>query len=82
MPAPLAQSITAALRIPTIGIGAGPHCDGQVLVLPDLIGLNETFAPKFLRRYADVAGVVKNAVSEYAQDVRNGSYPDVTTSFN
>jgi 3-methyl-2-oxobutanoate hydroxymethyltransferase len=81
MPAELSRDITASLHVPTIGIGAGKDCDGQVLVLPDLIGLNEGFSPKFLRRYADVAGTVKNAVSEYADDVRSGRYPDDTTSF-
>jgi 3-methyl-2-oxobutanoate hydroxymethyltransferase len=81
MPTPLARAITAALQVPTIGIGAGAGCDGQILVLPDLIGLNEGFAPKFLRRYADVAGIVKTAVAEYAADVRAGRYPDETTSF-
>ena len=82
MPAELAQTISASLRIPAIGIGAGAGCDGQILVLPDLIGLNEGFAPKFLRRYADVAGIVKSAVSTYADDVRAGRYPDDSTSFS
>ncbi len=82
MPAALSAEITAALQIPTIGIGAGAGCDGQILVLPDLIGLNEGFKPKFLKRYADVAGIVKTAVSEYADDVRAGRYPDDATSFS
>ena len=82
MPAELSQTISASLRIPAIGIGAGAGCDGQILVLPDLIGLNEGFAPKFLRRYADVAGIVKSAVSTYADDVRAGRYPDDSTSFS
>ncbi len=81
MPAELSRAISASLRIPAIGIGAGAGCDGQILVLPDLIGLNEGFAPKFLRRYADVAGMVKGAVSTYADDVRAGRYPDDSTSF-
>ena len=81
MPAELSRTIAEALHIPAIGIGAGPGCDGQILVLPDLIGLNEGFSPKFLKRYADVAGIVKTAVSEYADDVRAGRYPDDTTSF-
>lgn len=81
MPAELSAAITTALRIPVIGIGAGPGCDGQILVLPDLIGLNEGFSPKFLRRYADVAGIVKGAVATYADDVRAGRYPDAGTSF-
>ena len=81
MPPQLSASIATALRIPVIGIGAGPGCDGQILVLPDLIGLNEGFSPKFLRRYADVAGIVKSAVGTYADDVRAGRYPDAGTSF-
>lgn len=81
MPTDLSRTITQALTIPTVGIGAGAGCDGQILVLPDLIGLNEGFKPKFLKRYADVAGIVKSAVAEYADDVRAGRYPDDTTSF-
>jgi 3-methyl-2-oxobutanoate hydroxymethyltransferase len=81
MPTALSAEITTALQIPTVGIGAGAGCDGQILVLPDLIGLNEGFKPKFLKRYADVAGIVKTAVGEYAADVRAGRYPDESTSF-
>ncbi len=81
MPTELARTISQALRIPAVGIGAGPGCDGQILVLPDLIGLNEGFRPKFLKRYADVAGIVKEAVRSYADDVRAHRYPDDTTSF-
>ncbi len=81
MPTVLSHDITKALRVPTVGIGAGPGCDGQILVLPDLIGLNAAFAPKFLKRYADVAGIVTTAVTEYADDVRAGRYPDDSTSF-
>ena len=82
MPTELSRSIATSLRIPAIGIGAGAGCDGQILVLPDLIGLNEGFRPKFLKRYADVAGIVKTAVSDYADDVRAGRYPDDSTSFS
>ena len=67
IPSDLAQRITEAISIPTIGIGAGPHCDGQVLVLPDLLGLNDGFAPKFLKKYADLAGTVRDAVSDSAR---------------
>ena len=81
MPAALAASVTAALRIPTIGIGAGVECDGQVLVLHDLLGLNDTFRPKFLRRYAELASDVRDAVSRFADDVRAGRYPDESQSF-
>jgi 3-methyl-2-oxobutanoate hydroxymethyltransferase len=80
IPSELAQRITEALTIPTIGIGAGPHCDGQVLVLPDLLGLNEGFAPKFLKKYADLATVVKDAVGAFGTEVRSGQYPDAEHS--
>ncbi len=80
IPSELAERITGSLSIPTIGIGAGPHCDGQVLVLPDLLGLNEGFAPKFLKKYADMATSVKDAVRAFGDDVRTGGYPDVDHS--
>lgn len=79
--ADLAQRITSAVAIPTIGIGAGPHCDGQVLVLPDLLGLNDAFAPKFLKRYADLAGTVRDAVRMFGSDVQSGRYPAPEHSF-
>jgi 3-methyl-2-oxobutanoate hydroxymethyltransferase len=81
VPAPLASEITAALEIPTIGIGAGPGCDGQVLVLHDVLGLNEGFTPKFLRRYAELGAAVRDAVGAFARDVREGRYPDDEHSF-
>jgi 3-methyl-2-oxobutanoate hydroxymethyltransferase len=76
IPSELSQRISESLTIPTIGIGAGPHCDGQVLVLPDLIGLNEGFAPKFLKKYANIAADVRSAVEQYGSEVRSGQYPD------
>ena len=76
IPSELAQRITEAISIPTIGIGAGPHCDGQVLVLPDLLGLNDGFEPKFLKKYANLAGTVRDAVSRFGDEVRSGAYPD------
>ena len=82
IPAQLAERVTKAVSIPTIGIGAGPHCDGQVLVLPDLLGLNDGFNAKFLKRYADLAGTVRSAVRAYGDDVRGGVYPDETHSFS
>lgn len=82
MPRALAAEITATLAIPTIGIGAGPGCDGQVLVLHDMLGLNEAFAPRFLRRYADLGAAVRDAVARYAAEVRAGTYPDDATSFD
>lgn len=73
--APLAAEITAASPVPTIGIGAGGGCDGQVLVLPDALGLNDGFAPKFLRRFADLAGEARKGVTDYVAAVRGGEYP-------
>lgn len=81
VPRAVATAVTAALRIPTIGIGAGPGCDGQVLVLHDLLGLNEGFTPKFLRRYADLGPVVRTAIQQFGADVRDGRYPDDDHSF-
>jgi len=81
VPASLAATITAARAVPTIGIGAGPQCDGQVLVLPDLLGLNDGFAPKFLKRYASLADEVRRAVGKFGDEVRRGAYPDADHSF-
>jgi len=80
--APLAQEISTALTIPTIGIGAGAGCDGQVLVLHDMLGLNEEFKPKFLKRYAELGEAVRTAVRAYAADVRAGRYPGPEHSFD
>jgi 3-methyl-2-oxobutanoate hydroxymethyltransferase len=71
----VAAEITSSLRIPTIGIGAGPNCDGQVLVVSDMLGLFQEFRPKFVRTYADLAGVIKKAATDYIDDVRNGRFP-------
>jgi 3-methyl-2-oxobutanoate hydroxymethyltransferase len=81
VPAPLASHITKALTIPTIGIGAGPACDGQVLVLHDLLGLNDRFSAKFVKRYAALAEDVREAVRLYAAEVREGRYPGPEHSF-
>jgi 3-methyl-2-oxobutanoate hydroxymethyltransferase len=81
VPAAVAETITAGVGIPTIGIGAGPHCSGQVLVLHDLLGLNDAFSPKFLKRYAAMAGEVRGAVQAFGKDVRAGTYPDASHSF-
>ena len=81
VPTALSKAVTAAIRIPTIGIGAGVECDGQVLVLHDLLGLNDRFRPKFLRRYAELAGDVRDAVKRFSEDVRTGRYPDADHSF-
>jgi 3-methyl-2-oxobutanoate hydroxymethyltransferase len=81
LPAGIARKISQSLTIPTIGIGAGPGCDGQVLVLYDMLGLNETFSPKFLKRFADVGGAVRAAVSGFSKEVREGRYPGPEHSF-
>jgi 3-methyl-2-oxobutanoate hydroxymethyltransferase len=82
IPSELAAQITRELRIPTIGIGAGPECDGQILVLHDMIGLSAGHAPKFTRRYANVSETISNAVAAYAQDVRDGSFPADEESYH
>jgi len=81
MPAEVAAEVTDAVGIPTIGIGAGAECDGQVLVLPDLLGLNDRFTPKFLKRYASMADDVRQAVGRFRTEVRSGRYPDGDHSF-
>lgn len=81
MPKGLAKKVTEKLAVPTIGIGAGPDCDGQVLVLHDMLGLNEGFKPKFLKTYASLAGEVKKAAEMYAAEVRGGKYPGAEHSF-
>jgi 3-methyl-2-oxobutanoate hydroxymethyltransferase len=75
IPAPVAERVTAALEIPTIGIGAGVGCAGQVLVLYDLLGLDERFAPKFVKKYDNLHRRVVDAVSAYATEVRSGAFP-------
>jgi 3-methyl-2-oxobutanoate hydroxymethyltransferase len=81
VPAALAERITAGIGIPTIGIGAGAGCDGQVLVLHDLLGLNDRFQPKFLKRYASLADEVRGAVGRFRDDVRGGRYPGAEHAF-
>ncbi len=75
IPQDIAQRVTAALSIPTIGIGAGPHCDGQVLVTPDLLGVNAAFTPRFLKKYADLASVTRQATEQYVAEVKAGQFP-------
>lgn len=81
IPVSVAKQISDSLDIPTLGIGAGPHCDGQVLVLHDLLGLYEEFVPKFVRRYADLAGAARAALEAFAHDVRTGRFPDKQHSY-
>ena len=81
IPADLAKRVSESLDIPTIGIGAGADCDGQVLVLHDMLGITKDFSPRFLRRYADVGESVDGAVRDYIRDVRNGDFPSVEESY-
>ena len=82
IPAELARIVTSQLRIPTIGIGAGPHCDGQVLVLNDLLGLDAGFAPRFVKRYAEMGTQVQGAVSAYVSEVKATAFPDDEHAFH
>jgi 3-methyl-2-oxobutanoate hydroxymethyltransferase len=75
IPEAVAEAVTSRLKIPTIGIGAGPHCDGQVLVSYDVLGLFDTFVPPFAKQYAQVGQQILNAVSHYSEDVRQGVFP-------
>jgi 3-methyl-2-oxobutanoate hydroxymethyltransferase len=82
IPLELSKIITARLRVPTIGIGAGPYCDGQILVLHDLLGYANGYLPKFVRRYADLRTIIGQAVREYMADVRAGRFPDDSHSYH
>jgi 3-methyl-2-oxobutanoate hydroxymethyltransferase len=81
IPSDLAREVTQQLKIPTIGIGAGPHCDGQVLVVHDMLGLFERFKPKFVRRYARLAEEMRLAFRAYIQDVKRGKFPSEGESY-
>jgi len=81
IPSELAERVSKEITIPTIGIGAGPHCDGQILVTHDILGLYEKFKPKFVRQYAQLAQEVRRACGEYVQDVKSGKFPDATESY-
>src|SRR5579859_4231859 len=82
VPRELAAQITRELRIPTIGIGAGPDCDGQILVVHDLLGLTFDHTPKFARQYANLGEIISNAIRSYAQDVRTGAFPSDRESYH
>ena len=82
IPAALAAEITAAVPVPTIGIGAGPSCDGQVLVMHDLLGLDPDWSPRFARRYAEVGRTTQKAFADFAADVRAGRFPSKKESFS
>jgi 3-methyl-2-oxobutanoate hydroxymethyltransferase len=81
IPMQLAQKITESLTIPTIGIGAGPHCDGQILVYSDMLGLTVDFSPRFVRRYDSLHERVDDSVSRYIQDIQSGNFPDESESY-
>ncbi|MGN6106205.1 MAG: 3-methyl-2-oxobutanoate hydroxymethyltransferase [Kofleriaceae bacterium] len=82
IPADIAREITAAVSVPTIGIGGGNGCDGQVLVSYDALGMDETFKPRFVRRYATLGATIKDAVAHYVADVRSGAFPSDAESFS
>jgi 3-methyl-2-oxobutanoate hydroxymethyltransferase len=81
IPATLAREVSQSLQIPTIGIGAGPHCDGQVLVMHDMLGINTEFKPRFLRQYLDLHGQITTAVQQYISDVKSNSFPNESESY-
>lgn len=81
IPVELAKEITNRVKVPTIGIGAGVFCDGQILVSQDLLGLNPSFSPKFVKKYADLATTIRGAVTQYAKEVKESGFPDKDHSF-
>ena len=81
IPAELGKRITEALKVPTIGIGAGPYCDGQILVYTDMLGLTVDFNPRFVRRYADLHTEIKKSVTQYGEDIRSNSFPTLKESY-
>ncbi|GGC14478.1 MULTISPECIES: 3-methyl-2-oxobutanoate hydroxymethyltransferase [Dyadobacter] len=81
IPSSLTKQVSESIQIPTVGIGAGPHADGQILVLHDLLGINKEFKPRFLRRYADLNGVMTDAISNYIKDVKAKSFPNEKESY-
>ncbi len=82
IPAGLAEVVSQSLSVPTIGIGAGVNCDGQVLVSPDLLGMFAKFTPRFVKKYADLAPLIVQAVKDYVQEVEEGSFPEDSHSFS
>ena len=81
IPANLAKKVTESVSVPTIGIGAGPHCDGQVLVVYDMLGLTEEFRPRFVRRYAELAETMRGAFRQYISDVKSNKFPLMKESY-
>jgi 3-methyl-2-oxobutanoate hydroxymethyltransferase len=82
VPQDLAKTITGKLKVPTIGIGAGPHCDGQILVFHDLVGYSTGYNPRFVKKYADLQSVIAKAVKKYAEEVKAGAFPDEAHSYH
>ena len=81
IPSELARRVTRTVSVPTIGIGAGPYCDGQVLVVYDMLGLTEEFRPRFVRRYAELAETMREAFTSYIDDVKGKSFPRKEESY-
>jgi 3-methyl-2-oxobutanoate hydroxymethyltransferase len=81
IPATLALDVSKSLQIPTIGIGAGMHCDGQVLVMHDMLGINTEFKPRFLRQYLNLAEQISGAVKQYVEDIKSGAFPNTAESY-
>lgn len=81
IPAALAERVSKEVNIPTIGIGAGGGCDGQVLVLQDMLGINKGFSPKFLRRYADLGTIINNSIVQYISDVKSSDFPNASEQY-
>jgi 3-methyl-2-oxobutanoate hydroxymethyltransferase len=82
IPSEISREISKKLEIPTIGIGAGSHCDGQVLVIYDMLGMNEDFKAKFFKTYVDLSSIIKEAVGKYIEEVRSESFPGDEHSFH
>jgi 3-methyl-2-oxobutanoate hydroxymethyltransferase len=82
IPMEVARIITEKLKVPTVGIGAGPYCDGQILVFHDLVGYSDGYLPKFVKKYADIHQLISRAVKEYIDDVREGRFPDGEHSYH
>ena len=81
MPAALAKQVTESIPVPTIGLGAGNYCDGQILVVADMLGMTQGFSPRFLRRYADLNSVMTDAIGQYVTDVKSGDFPNESESY-
>jgi 3-methyl-2-oxobutanoate hydroxymethyltransferase len=81
VPAALAETVTQEISVPTIGIGAGGHCDGQILVVADMLGMTQGFSPRFLRRYANLNEIMTTAIGNYVADVKSGDFPNENESY-